>query len=153
MGVIADNALDPWSAAITNAVSISRGADTTVNRATLDGQNIVTWGRTFGSALAVSYVWYSNSTHILSEVDTIMNQKFRWYWSDPQNWPANQTCAYGGVYDAQDIMTHEFGHTIGLDDQPTAAYVNNTMYASGTTGETKKNTLTTGDADGAAALY
>lgn len=152
---VADNGFDAWLGVsdVNAAVNITRGSDTLITRAQYDGQNIVTWGRTSGSALATTYIWYNTTTHVAVEIDTIMNQKFTWYWSNPTSWPANQTCAYSGVYDAQNILTHELGHTFGLDDTYTSPYVNNTMYGYGSKGETKKNTLTTGDASGVAVLY
>lgn len=150
---IAENAFSQWTGAINNLVAIERGPDTTLNKAQLDGQNIIAWGRTSGTALAVSYVWYNQTTGELIEVDTIMNSKFTWYWSNPNNWPTDQTCAYSGVYDAQNILTHELGHTVGLDDEYDASYINNTMYGYGSKGETKKNTLTAGDRNGALILY
>ena len=152
---VADNGFNAWLGVndVNAAVNITRGSDTSITRAQRDYQNIITWGRTSGSALATTYIWYDTTTHEAVEIDTIMNKKFTWYWSNPSTWPANQTCAYSGVYDAQNILTHELGHTFGLDDTYTSAYVNNTMYGSGSKGETKKNTLTTGDANGVAALY
>ena len=150
---ITTNSFNQWAAAINNSVIIERGPDTTLNKAQFDGQNIIAWGRTQGTALAVSYVWYYNTTGELVEVDTIMNSKFTWYWSNPNNWPTDQTCAYSGVYDAQNILTHELGHTVGLDDEYDNSYLNNTMYGYGSKGETKKNTLTTGDKNGALILY
>jgi len=150
---IANNSFNQWTSAINNLVTIERGADTNINKAQLDGQNIIAWGRTSGTALAVSYIWYNTGTGELVEVDTIMNQKFTWYWSDPNNWPTSQTCAYSDVYDAQNILTHELGHTVGLDDEYESSYINNTMYGYGSKGETKKNTLTTGDKNSALTLY
>lgn len=150
---IANNAFNKWTSAINNLVTIQRGSNTTINKAQLDGQNIIAWGRTSGTALAVSYIWYNNTTKELVEVDTIMNSKFTWYWSNPNDWPVEQTCAYSGVYDAQNILTHELGHTVGLDDEYDNGYLNNTMYGYGSKGETKKNTLTTGDKNGALILY
>ena len=132
---------------------MERGADTSTNKAQLDGQNIITWGRTSGTALAVSYIWYNSATGELVEVDTIMNQKFTWFWSNPINWPIGQTCAYSGVYDAQNILTHELGHTIGLNDEYENSHTHNTMYGYGSKNETKKNTLTTGDKNSALILY
>jgi hypothetical protein len=150
---IAGNSFAAWNGPLGGAVSISKGANTTVNKATLDGQNVVTWGRTSASALAVSYIWYNQVTGALTEVDTIMNQRYSWYWSNPILWQAGSVCAYLGVYDAQNIMTHEFGHTVGLDDEYTAEFQNNTMYGYGSLGEVKKNTITTGDSAGVNALY
>lgn len=142
-----------WQEVLGTATIFSRGADTNKVRQQLDGQNIVTWGRADSSALAVTYTWYYTDTGMAAEIDTIMNSKFAWYWSDPSTWPENETCAYQGVYDAQDILTHELGHTVGLSDEYTGEYVNSTMYGYGATGETKKNTLTLGDIFGAKTIY
>lgn len=148
------NAFAKWSTAMNNAVAITPGADTTVTRAQFDGANIIAWGRTSGTALAVSYIWYNKATGALSEVDTIMNSKFSWKWSNPATWQTGQVCAYQGVYDAQDILTHELGHTVGLNDEYTTAdYGNATMYGYGAKGETKKDTLTTGDIGGVWLIY
>lgn len=146
------NSFFTWQSELGSNVTFSRAGTTYASRAQRDNQNIVTWGRTSGSALAVTYVWY-NTFGVATEIDTIFNKNFTWYWSDPDTWPNGKQCAYGGVYDAQDILTHEIGHTVGLDDEYTTGYVNNTMYGYGSTGETKKNSLTTGDKAGVAALY
>ena len=150
---IAGNAFKVWEDEVGNTTNIVKGDNTSVNRAQFDGQNIVSWGRASVSALAVSYLWYYPDTGKMVEVDTIMNNKFSWEWSDPVSWPTGQTCAYQGVYDAQNILTHEFGHTFGLNDHYTSAYANNTMYGYGSKGETKKDTLTDGDKTGVVALY
>lgn len=150
---IASNAYSVWEQAINNSVTITKGQNTSVNRAKYDGQNIITWGTASGSALAVSYIWYTGG--VATEVDTIMNNKFTWYWSNPNSWvtPASTTCAYQNVYDAQEILTHELGHTMGLNDEYTGDYTNNTMYGYGSKGETQKDTLTTGDIAGVKAVY
>jgi len=153
LAIIASDAFGAWKSAVGDAATFIKGDDTIINRAQLDSQNIIAWGRTSGSALAVSYLWYYPATGKMSEVDTIMNQKFTWAWSNPSEWPAGQTCAYDGVYDAQDILTHEFGHTVGLNDEYDTAYANNTMYGYGSKGETKKDTLTTGDLAGVKTIY
>ena len=149
---IATNSFKVWQDEIIST-TISRGYDTSVNRAQFDGQNIVSWGRASASALAVSYLWYYPDTRKMAEVDTIMNNRFAWEWSDPSTWVKGETCAYEGVYDAQNIMTHEFGHTMGLNDHYTSEYINNTMYGYGSKTETKKNTLTIGDISGVLNLY
>lgn len=155
LATMTNNAFTNWLAvsAVSQKVNIVRGSNTTITKAQLDNSNIITWGRTSSSALAISYIWYDTQTHVAIEIDTIMNQKYTWYWSNPASWPLGQTCAFQGVYDAQNILTHELGHTMGLDDEYTSAYVNNTMYGYGSVSETKKNTLTTGDQTGVANLY
>jgi len=149
---IAGNAFSAWTAAINNKVVAERGANTSATRAVRDNKNIITWGRTSGSALAVTYTWYNTTTKKAVEIDTIMNQKFAWAWNNPADWGSNPTCAYNNVYDAQNILTHELGHTFGLNDHYTDDYANNTMYGYGSTKETKKDTLTNGDISGIQAL-
>lgn len=151
LATIAANSFASWQAQIAGKVAVTKGANTSVAKAMRDNKNIIAWGRTSGSALAVSYIWYQNGQAL--EIDTIFNNRFTWYWSDPSTWQSGQTCAYAGVYDVQDILTHELGHTFGMDDMYTADYAHSTMYGYGGTGETKKNTLTTGDIAGLTPIY
>ncbi len=151
---ISTAAFNRWSGAIGNKVTFVQGPNTTINRAVYDGKNIITWGRVSNSALAITYTWYYPSTGLVAEVDTIMNSPYLWSWSNPASWTdPSTTCAVVDSYDAQDILTHELGHWVGLDDYYTDPYINNTMYGYGSTTETKKDTLTTGDITGAAAIY
>ncbi len=145
---IASSAFGAWSSAVGGKVTFTQGADTIVDRKGLDGQNIVAWGRTQGTALAVTYTWYYTATGEVAEVDTIMNKKFSWSWSGN-----NGGCADSKSYDAQDILTHELGHWMGLDDTYDAAFTDNTMFGYGSRGEIKKDTLTTGDIAGVQNIY
>lgn len=145
---LTSNAFSTWSATnVGHKVSFVAGSNTPTNKAALDGQNIIAWGRTQGSALAVTYTWYNQSTGEVAENDTIFNSRFAWEWSSQAN------CAYSGYYDAQDILTHELGHWMGLDDNYASAYVNNTMYGYGSTTEVKKDTLATGDLTAVNSIY
>ncbi len=142
---IASRSYGVWTKAIGNLVTASKGQNTTVNYANFDGQSIITWGTAPAGALAVSYVWASDG--VVSEVDTIMNDSFPWYWSN------SNSCAYQNVYDAENILTHELGHTMGLNDEYGTEFINNTMFGYGSMMETLKNTLTTGDIAAVKALY
>lgn len=144
---IVGNGFADWAGAANGRITFTRGANTTIARQAYDSRNVIAWGRTSGSALGVTYVRYYTSTGQVVDVDTIMNKKFAWKW-------ANDTmCADTAAYDAENIMTHELGHWLGLNDHYDAAYVDATMYGYGAKGEVKKNTLTTGDIAGTAALY
>ncbi len=145
---IASNGFAQWQGAQTK-VTFARGTDTTKTKSSYDGQNIVAWGRTSGTALAVTYVRYFTSTKQVVDVDTIMNLKFPWSWT---GYGAN-VCGNPNSYDAQAVLTHEQGHWLGLDDMYATPYVNHTMYGYGTKGDLKADTLTTGDKAGAVAIY
>ncbi|OGI17931.1 MAG: hypothetical protein A3J63_00510 [Candidatus Moranbacteria bacterium RIFCSPHIGHO2_02_FULL_40_12b] len=137
-----------WQSASGSKVTFITGPNTTISRKGLDGKNIIAWGRTSGSALGVTYTWYNPSTGLAVETDTIMNKKFSWSWSG--NFGG---CADGNSYDAQNILTHELGHWIGLDDEYASGFANNTMYGYGSKGEIKKDTLTSGDITGVSEIY
>lgn len=148
--VIAENSFKVWTDQV--AVETIKGPNTSATRYSLDGQNIITWGRASGGTLGVTYIWYYSDTGEVVEIDTIMNKKYLWMWSDPSTWD-DPACAYEDAYDAQNILTHEIGHWFGLDDHYTTDYVDNTMYGYGSKMETKKDTLTAGDIDGVKLLY
>lgn len=147
LSAIASNGFADWAGAANGKVAFARGADTAVSRQAYDQKNIIAWGRTSGSALGVTYVRYYTSTGQVVDVDTIMNKKFPWKWSN------SSSCAVPTAYDAENILTHELGHWLGMDDEYDAAYQHNTMFGYGSKGEVKKNTLTGGDIVGAFAIY
>lgn len=146
---LAGKAFSEWQFA-QSKITFQRGADTSINKQALDFKNIVSWGRTSGTALAVTYTRYYTTTKLVADVDTIMNQKFAWSWTNPN---LNACSLYDNRYDAQDILTHEIGHWMGLADEYTQEYADNTMFGYGSTGELKKNTLTAGDKTGLQVIY
>lgn len=116
-----------------------------------DHKNIITWGPVSSSnAIAVTYTWYDRITKLAVENDTVMNTAFSWSWAD---YLGLKNCGITGAYDAQDILTHELGHWVGLNDHYTSAYANNTMFGYGSPGEVKKDTLTKGDIAGVNKIY
>jgi len=139
-----------WSDATGNEVDFIPGSDTTVTRQAYDGLNIVAWGRVNSqNALAVTYIRYYTGGEAV-DVDTIMNKKYAWSWTNQED---HSLCAYTDTYDAQNILTHELGHWVGLDDHYTDNYADNTMYGYGSKMEIKKDTLTQGDITGASNIY
>lgn len=146
---IAANGFNVWQNAAQNKINFVKGANTTKTRNAYDGVNIIAWGRTSGSALGVTYVRYFTVSRLVVDVDTIMNKKFAWSWSG--NIPGS--CGDPNSYDAQNILVHEQGHWLGLDDEYDAAFVDNSMFGFGSKGEIKKDTPTTGDVAGVAAIY
>lgn len=148
LATIAKNGFDDWSSATGGKVVFSRSPDTTVTRQAYDGKNIIAWGRLSGSALGITYTRYYSSTGQTIDVDTILNSRYSWKWAN------SNICADNAAYDAEDILTHEQGHWLGLIDEYDAVkFSNATMYGYGVKGEVKKITLTTGDINGASAIY
>lgn len=145
---IAQNSFSVWTANTSGLVTITRGADVPVNTQAFDGQNIVAWNRLNNNALAITYTWFDVTTGLVAENDTIMNKRYSWSWTPY----AIDACA-GSNYDAQDILTHEIGHWMGISDQYDSAVVDNTMYGYSASGELKKDTLTTGDIASLKKIY
>lgn len=141
---IVSNSFNTWTTAINNSSKPNLVADGTTlkTRNALDFENIITWGRTNGSALGVTYVWYYTATNLVADVDTIMNKKFPW----------SMSCSTTS-YNAENILVHELGHWFGLNDEYGSAYVDNTMYGYGSKAETKKITPENGDKTGINLIY
>ncbi|MCP8321864.1 MAG: hypothetical protein H3Z52_13155 [archaeon] len=129
-----------WDSETSYAVFLYRGT-TTKSAGIRDNYNVVAWGYYYRrSAIAVTYIWYRGSR--ILETDTKMNTYYSWSLSGAT-----------GKMDVQNIMTHEFGHWVGLND----LYSNDdywlTMYGYSGYGETYKRTLGLGDTLGLQAVY
>lgn len=148
LDAIVQSGFSQYSQATGGKVNFILGANTNVSRSRFDGQNVITWGRLGSGSLGITYVWYYPSTGNLAEVDTVMNSRYKWSLSN------QDACADNKTYDAKNIMTHELGHWMGLNDMYDASLFNDaTMYGYGSLGEVKKNTLTTGDKMGIFNIY
>ena len=145
------NSFQVWATASGSQVDFAPGT-TTVNSARRDYLNIVAWGNVkYGQAIAVAYIWWDQATGQVLEVDTIMSSRLPWHYTsgvDP-----DVECGDFCCYDVQNILTHEVGHWMGLDDLYNAADKDLTMYGYGAKGELKKDTLGSGDVEGIAAIY
>ena len=98
--------------------------------------------------LAQTILWFDSRRtnggyyYDLVECDTQVNLYYRWFiGSDPRG------------FDAQNVLTHEFGHWISLGDLYRPKWSELTMYGYISYGETKKRTLEKSDKDGILAVY
>ena len=153
---IVANSFGVWDSQ-TAQVSFSQGATTSVSRSRLDYQNVLAWGRLAANTLGLTTIRYFVDTGEVVDVDTIMNSRVTWTWTNPTTLVApatsDNTCGDLTKYDAQDILTHEIGHWMGLDDIYSSSNKDLTMYGYGRKGELKKNTLEPGDILGIQVLY
>jgi len=124
----------------TNATVFSYRGTTIRSAGRRDNYNVVAWGAYGAGAIAVTYIWYRGSQ--ILETDTRMNTYYKWSLSGEAS-----------KMDIQNIMTHEFGHWVGLDDLYDDVDYWLTMYGYGDYGETYKRTLGLGDINGLEAWY
>lgn len=138
------NSFSTWTGKISsNAPTLNYIGSTKKSRKALDGENIISWGKTSGTSLGVTYTWYYTTTKQVVETDTIMNSRV--------SWTLDQCLT--NAYDARNILVHELGHWFGLNDHYTSNYTDNTMFGYGSRAETKKTTLEAGDITGLNNIY
>ncbi len=97
-------------------------------------------------AIAVTIVWGifngPPSQRVLVEWDQVYDDvDFDW-----------SSSGEAGKMDFENIAQHELGHSVGMDHPPDSC-TEETMFASASTGETKKSDLNTGDITGIDGLY
>jgi hypothetical protein len=105
-----------------------------------DGQNTVSWGPLEGTLLAVTCSLYRNDGGPLStatEFDMKIDPDWAW------------TTGAQPSFDLQSVVTHEFGHALGLGH---SADANSIMFADYPQGAIKRD-LTGDDMDGLLGLY
>jgi hypothetical protein len=128
-------------------------------------QNVVGWKNLsqYPGAIAITYEWYYGvslgDVHLI-EVDTALNSSSMFHWwqisvigdPDTATWPSGQESAAYDV-DVQNIMIHEAGHWLVLDDLYDSADMEQTMYGYADEKELKKRSLEDGDIAGIIAIY
>jgi hypothetical protein len=113
------------------------------------------------NAIAVTYMWYNTLTMELVDVDTALNSSSLFIWwqnsvsGDPDiaSWTAGETPYPYYDVDVQNIMTHEAGHWLVLDDLRQKPAGEQTMYGRSTEFELQKRSLESGDEAGIQVIY
>lgn len=150
---VVTNSFQTWSAASSGKVNFVYDGTTSLRRAKLDGQNTITWARLNGSSLGITYTWYYPDTGQVVDVDTVMNKKYNWSWTNPNSINVETSCSQTNTFDVQNILTHEFGHWMGLDDLYSSSVKDLTMFGYASPGELKKDLPASGDLLGINSLY
>jgi len=120
-----------------------------------DGKNEILFGAIGNEGvIAVAIVWGifigpPNQREIV-EYDVVFDDEYAWGDAGPTS---ETQQGDSSVMDLQNIATHEFGHTAGLDDLYESSCSEETMYGYAEYGETKKRTLGPGDSAGITELY
>ena len=140
-----EDACDEWNTYIwLSAVIKSSNTHTTTNYPIDDGNNYISKGyRGIYSYLAETTVYPDSLDYdAIESADIDLNVSFSY---------SNNGSPYD--YNVQNVITHELGHLLGLNDQYSSFYEETTMYGYIDPGETKKSTLEDDDIDGLEAIY
>ncbi len=117
----------------------------------LDGKNTIVWGNyPTSGVIAVTIIWYSRATKTIMEFDMVLDTNFTWGDADSNN---DGIIDNPSVMDLQNIVTHELGHGVGLNDLYQSGAYLETMYGYATEGQIIKRDLYIGDQTGITKLY
>jgi hypothetical protein len=158
-----DGSFSAWDAK-TGATLFESGATGNCTASSLDnemdGVNCVSWQDISGqypNAIAVTFVWRTRATKNIVEVDTVMGSQYDWAYDAPSCDVSDASCnpptVGGASYDVRDILTHELGHWLMLNDLYNSRDQELTMYGYGALGELKKDSLGYGDVLGVRKIY
>ena len=125
-----------------------------------DYQNVVGWAYLsdkYPRAIAITIVWATRGNKFIIDSDTILNTDSFFAWTqayittNPNNTFLTQTSAYD--VDVQNVMTHEAGHWLQLNDLYGSTAAEQTMHGISGDGELKKRSLESGDLAGIKTIY
>ena len=143
------SALAQWNTALPGDQYLSvAGAVPAMSRPSkfADGTNYIGMAKLGGRTLAVTYTWTSRETGRIIENDVFFSTDVSW---DVRPFRVEQVCPDGRAYDIEAISVHELGHVLGFDH--ISGVEPATMYPTAPAGETRKRTLTAGEAAAGAA--
>ena len=129
-----------WISPLANAMTTWNNASSPFYFNSGSGGHMVKASNSGSGLLAITSVSVSGST--ITDCDLTVNTFYSW-----------STSGEVGKYDVQNMLTHELGHWLSLDDLYSLSDSEKTMYHASTTGETKKRTLDQDDLNGINAIY
>lgn len=124
-----------------------------------DGRNVIGWGWLPLGAIAQTTVYYYPTSGRIVEADMTLNSRYSWAYTPPTTCAVSSIyCNPGpagpaGAYDLRNIVTHEAGHMMMLDDLYGWTNRGLTMYGYGRPNQRSKDSLGTGDKLGVRAIY
>lgn len=140
------DALQTWTSVSGADFSFVYGGGTSsTDYGVADGSNLLLFGPLndpgYENTLGLNTFWFYTTGELIDS-DIIFNTNYTW-----------STDGSAGVYDVQNIATHELGHSLSLADLYDAGDSEKTMYGYGSYGETKKRSLHQDDINGISYLY
>ena len=135
--------LQTWTDVPSSAFEFVYGGTTTsTSGGGNDGTNLILFRQLLSDSIAVTFTWYDTVTGEIRDSDILLSTNYSW-----------SAAGAPGLMDVRNIVTHETGHMLSLEDLFLAADTEKTMYGFASAGETKKRTLDPDDAAGISHLY
>jgi len=143
-----DAAVNEWDSQVSFDIFGTRIVNNEFNQIGFDGTNVILFGeitdaRVIAAVIAFGVAEGKPNDRQLEEWDMILNDAYITF---------GDAFDDASVFDLQNIITHELGHSAGLDHPPDSCG-EETMYRFAQEGETKKRTLNIGDEQGIKRLY
>lgn len=133
-----------WDAGTSRNLFSTYKVDKRAKYGKRDGKNSIVFGSyPYTGVIAVTGIWYYSDSGQILEADMLLNTVYRWgnAVTDPSR------------MDLQNIVTHELGHVVGMDDITGRACIDATMYAYSWNGDIQKRDLASEDIFGLQTLY
>jgi len=111
-----------------------------------DGRSVVSWGTLPSSYLAYTCVYYKVSTGVVLSADVLIDNK-------AHQWFTTKQASCAGAYDLGSVMTHERGHTAGLEHVAQSGHAAQTMSPTTMPCDISKRFLAAGDLAGLRKIY
>jgi Matrixin len=157
-----------WSGA-GGAPTLSMTAAVSASQPAFDGKNVVYFApkgyAPAGRALAITILTYNAATGDILDADVVINGRYRFdvlpstATADPRTQPISNDgttnpggpTEASGKFDVQHVLAHEFGHALGMSDEP--ADQSAIMFLSTRPGDATVRTLAVDDLDGISTIY